>query len=417
MDPTSRESKGIREKSMHWTTIARKMNQATGAADVVINNKDGERYVTKELLEQAKSIRYRLGQSAGEQDVEKLAKDMTTLVANVSLAKLVKDDGVAALIKNAGMTSKFYEQIRSGELYDPRFRTLVGNKNVDRNAVIDSLTDYYYESRPTEDLTKAQIKSYFQGIVPQEQEQDVKMDEISKGGGGGGSSNDPRKDKYAVSMNPLPSSLYEGKVSPTTGKPLNEKIKGDWPTIHVYDFVSKQGRTPVAREFNNNLDKNKAYMHADGIVNVEGVLFIVGKITGQQRTGKVTDGEEKDAGGLTEKIDMKNAVAKAEGGGSGGRSEIGVDEFNLLKDELIPYKGNEKRIETYFGLSEEGINKAFGIDPSRKQAPSFQTDESKSKDPEESAVKAAYPGAWKDPTHGWVAVDPSTGKPRKINMK
>lgn len=65
------------------------------------------------------------------------------------------------------------------------------------------------------------------------------------------------------------------------------------------------------------------------------------------------------------------------------------------------------------------VNEMMGFAPQKQSSAPAKTATSGgvtwTKDPDETAIKQAFPGAWKDPTHGWVVKD-EKGKTRKIKM-
>lgn len=172
---------------------------------------------------------------------------------------------------------------------------------------------------------------------------------------------------YNVTYSQVPEQVFEvatevpvlgsdGKprIDPRTGKPktqkeyrrkegLSDAVFNEVPTLNLFDIVSKQGRTPAAREFKTygkegGVGGETVFMHPTDIVRMGDKLFIVGKETGMTKTRQLSD---KD--------------------GLGGDVEPTTEEFSKLRSRIIPYKGNERTLEKAFPwLTDAGIQQALG---------------------------------------------------------
>lgn len=112
----------------------------------------------------------------------------------------------------------------------------------------------------------------------------------------------------------------------------------DFPYIPISDVVSGQGKTPHPRAFASpDQGGSEKFIIPERLINIGGQLFISGKEA-------VEPGASKTGGPVVSfKMDDGN-----------------VQEFKVLGDKVVPYKGNESRLEAYFPwLSEGTINEKF----------------------------------------------------------
>lgn len=127
-------------------------------------------------------------------------------------------------------------------------------------------------------------------------------------------------------------------------KGISEAAAAEYPTMNLFDIVSGQGRTPVARQFKGITKQGNTgapeWMIPTDIVNMAGQLFIIGKKSGAPRTS--SSGEAED-------------------------SPWDTQSFSQLETTAVPYNGNEKIIEQSFPWLEDAkIKQALGYTGERK---------------------------------------------------
>ena len=161
---------------------------------------------------------------------------------------------------------------------------------------------------------------------------------------------------------------------------ISDAVFNEVPTLNLFDIVSKQGRTPVARQFKTygeggGVGGASVFMHPTDIVRMGNKLFIVGKETGMTKTRQLADKDRL-----------------------GGDTEPTTEEFSQLRSRIVPYKGNERIIEEAFPwLTDAGIRQALGAakQPERKSAESFDTDAPQNGEKRsDGAVYNASLGGW-----------------------
>ena len=358
MTPGTNEYNELRKLGSHWTTIARLTNQSTASADQIIKGYgDGTLQVPQELYQRALDLRHDLKEGVGN-DPEKLAKKMEVFHGNVSLVDQLAKDKTIELLNDAGTRRKFYETVRRGDdLHDPRFRTLRGKETITYDDAVDALADAYapqYNGLLSRDEVKRTIRS----LVRDTDVEDVKMDEYSTGGSGGGGAKN--SGLYTVDKTALPSTL--GAPTDAAGDKAQYK-PNYYPTINLLNIVSDQGRTSQPMEYR---DGNKTvYMHPQRLMNVDGDLMVVGKLTGMTKASIMKMAEDKK-GTLTEAdfAEIMNATGDIES----DESQAVFQKFNLLEDVMVPVynkKGepqNAGLLESSFGLNINEAEKALGID-------------------------------------------------------
>jgi len=120
----------------------------------------------------------------------------------------------------------------------------------------------------------------------------------------------------------------------------------DFPYIPIADVVSGQGKTPHPRAFASpDQGGSEKFLIPERLINIGGELFISGKEAVEPGAGKAASGMS-----MSFKMDDGN-----------------IQEFKVLGDKVVPYKGNESRIEGYFPwMSPDAISEKFqGTKPRR----------------------------------------------------
>lgn len=139
-----------------------------------------------------------------------------------------------------------------------------------------------------------------------------------------------------VDYAPLPEDTF--KVFNDKGKTMLSEgaAKSDFPYLPIFDEISGQGRTAQPRMFSSTDSGGKnIYMIPERIVNLNGKKFIFGKEAGEPGAAKESDRARGD------------------------RNEI--QDFKSLKSVVVPYEGNEGRLNSYFPwLTPDAIEQTLG---------------------------------------------------------
>ena len=201
-------------------------------------------------------------------------------------------------------------------------------------------------------------KEYLSGLFPASEEIKTTVRDPKSSGSGSG---DPTPTSLAtVDYAPLPVRLFDR--SDGTNKAGPEIKDTDYPSMNLFDVVSKQGRTPVPRlyvgsgtEMDDGTVINQGqekYMIPTRITNINGELFIVGKLQGQQRT-KATNAQGDGRISL-DGFDLS--------------SQDEYQRFNELPDVIVPYEQNAGRAEGHFpGITKEFVlGKLGGLKPRKR---------------------------------------------------
>jgi hypothetical protein len=370
-NPTSKERRELRARGEAWNTVSRHINQATNNAQAIIEGmKKGTIQQNPTLLKQAEEVRYKLGEYEGQQDPKKLAKSLVTLNANVSLVDQMKADGIVDLIKSAGTTSKLYEQVKKGDpLYHNRFRTLVGTKQVNYDEIVNSLTDSYAQQYG-DDLTKEQVRTMIKSVVPDNLiEEDIVQDELSlpKSGGGSGTKN---KGSLTPEDIVVPKTAVDANGNPVN-KSFDEKGNEVWRQhIALQKFSNGQGTIATPDAYTQG--STPIEFIPTGLVNVDNDVQIMGKRAGLPRSQvkrviQERAGADDNVAKMLAILDP--AAARYEKGEETPEDMQVLTEFLNLQDVVIPAKGNWRRLEGSFGISENDAMKQHGItdQPAPKQ--------------------------------------------------
>jgi hypothetical protein len=148
--------------------------------------------------------------------------------------------------------------------------------------------------------------------------------------------------------------MYDDKGKVVEGKSaLGQGAKEmEFAYLPIFDVVSGQGRTAQPRMFNTMAKggggKN-IYVIPERIVDINGKKFIFGKEAGET-------GASKEADRFRSQRDD-------------------IQDFKKLKSVVVPYEGNEGRLNSYFPwLTPEAIDEGLsGSTPRRKQSKAAQT--------------------------------------------
>ena len=360
MTPGTEEWSGLRKLGVDWTTISRNLNQATKSAEaIVVGRNEGTLEVSDDLYNQAYQQRYKTGEWAGRQDPDKMAKDMVTFNANVSLVDQLQKDKVFDVLKNAGSVQKLYERTKKGDLqHDPRFSTLVGRKTVDNEAIVDALTDHYskqYKGTLTRDKVRELIKSG----APQLEEQNIVRAQYhkpsSKGSGGGGG-NTGRGTNVRGDYRPL----NVGMTHNADGTPSN--------TIYLTPYQNTGDKEHTVKEMVATADDGPPNLPMRDVT----LTYHPGRnewlLAGQSLTEQGKSELAKITGGDDGEVLVTADMLTGEGGVDSPAVEKKKDLIwsQYRKQVLVPADRNSSLVDTYWGNPDAATAAAniVGIDPS-----------------------------------------------------
>lgn len=165
--------------------------------------------------------------------------------------------------------------------------------------------------------------------------------------GSGSGSTPPPAGALTVDYARLPKEAFDVKRKTASGEERTTNLlveRGadldmEYPTMAIFDVTSGQGKTAQPRLFSSP-DKggSRIYVIPEGITDINGKRFIFGKQAGERGAGKMSDGSDSFNFG----------------------EEGSIQEFKSLKPVVIPYEGNEGRLESYFPwLSPQNIEEQF----------------------------------------------------------
>jgi len=176
LDRKSKESQALYSKVQDWNTVARHINQATKAADLVLEGtRAGKMEYNEDLIKQAENVRRKTGEYEGQRDVKKLAKELPVFLGTVAFYDQIKADGISDLLKNAGTIDQFVA--KAPELGVPGIAAWLTEKTHNRDTLVDALTDAYapmYHGL----LTRDEVKKRFSTMAQTLKEQDLKTASI-----------------------------------------------------------------------------------------------------------------------------------------------------------------------------------------------------------------------------------------------
>ena len=189
----------------------------------------------------------------------------------------------------------------------------------------------------------------------------------------GGSGPETPAGALTVDYSQLPQeafAMYDESGKAVEGKSaLSEGAKEmEFAYLPIFDVVSGQGRTAQPRMFSTMAKggggKN-IYVIPERIVEMNGKKFIFGKEAGETGAAKESDRFRS------------------------GRDDI--QDFKKLKSVVVPYEGNEGRLNSYFPwLTPEAVEQAIGgRAPRRRQAPGIVGDRAQSSSGTKTAPKPA----------------------------
>lgn len=337
MDPNTKEGQGLRERVSQWTTIARLTNQATKSADAVIEGMDsGALEYNQYLYDLATQERHKLGVQAGNHDPKALANSLKVFTGTASLDDQVKKDGIGELLKSAGTTEQFAEQVRANSK-DPHYRagfaSILTKKTVDREDVIEALTDRYYPSYRNY-MSRDQMKDYFTSIAGSLSEEKLTQSQIHVPQGDGSKINPAA---YTPDPTVIPKNV---KVSGPEGPVMTDQK--EHATINLMNFSNKQGRTAAPMTF--RWGNEEVFMHPERLMKIDDNYFILGKETGMPRTAAEKAAAAKRTGFSL--ADIEAGMAAVANDPTSDAAQAAIQQFGTLQPRMIPLKDNEALLGT-----------------------------------------------------------------------
>jgi hypothetical protein len=351
-------------------------------------------------LAEAEEILYAIGSMRGDDggDINALNKKIVSFTKGVSKEKFIKDfidpsfkeryqqmSSEIDLAKRQGGVNVF--EIEKGYTMQPFLEEAA-------RSMLSRFPDETYES----------LLKMLKGRYPDKVETSYQLRNAPKPKGSGGSGASGEGFRYTTSQSRPPQDLLEKLRDPLTGNMPSQNL--EWPTVNLFDIVSKRGQTPYARVFVSETGDN-VYLHPTRIMDVNGQKYIIGKETGMPRTQAQKDKDEK--GKTPEQRALAREARRAAQEAIDNGEPVNVEVFKDLPDIAIPYnEQNAALIEGSFGLSMSEVDTMLKSTQSKQQGGGKA-------DTTEADIKKAFPGAIKDPKHGWVAKD-ENGKWRKVTL-
>lgn len=316
--------------------------------------KSGDVYRDPETVKLAEEVFYGLGSMRGDEgagDIDRLTRSMAKFDHAISREKFAKEV-LSPNIKD------HYQRIQN----DYKIRREKG-LNIAESEIRFNAENFQKEAARsmTENIPGTSYKDnlkFIEGWYPKEHiDQKFQMSNVPQpsSSGGGSDAANPASGAATVDYTQLPSKLFT-----KGGREAGAGTKDfEYPTLNLVDVISKQGRTAQAREY-RTLDGEQRFMHPTGIMNVNGKLFIVGKLTGQQRASAQQTEQELAA--------KKKAEAARSGAlGRTAQVEDATEEdlsetqgFNELEDTIVPYGPNAGLVDSHFGLNESRVKQMLG---------------------------------------------------------
>lgn len=366
MDPNTKEGQGLRERVSQWTTIARLTNQATKSADAVIEGMDsGALEYNQYLYDLATQERHKLGVQAGNHDPKALANSLKVFTGTASLDDQVKKDGIGELLKSAGTTEQFAEQVRANSK-DPHYRagfaSILTKKTVDREDVIEALTDRYYPSYRNY-MSRDQMKNYFTSIAGSLSEEKLTQSQIHVPKGDGPTN---AAANYNVEQTELPTGLSDAFGNNAKG------ITGTWPTISLYGSTNKQAKLANPLSFRHG--DRESYMYPERVMRVGDRNVIIGKEVGMPRTVAEKAAAAKNTGFSLADIDAASAAVDKDP--TSEEAQAAIQKFGILQPRIVPFDSNESLIRG-MGYDPDKVagelikSKPRGYAGTRREQPAF----------------------------------------------
>jgi hypothetical protein len=166
MDKGSPERMELNRRVQDWNTTARYMNQATKAADAVIEGmRAGTLEADPELLKDANAVRRKLGDYEAQRDPKELAKMLPNFVGKVEFYDHLKKTGIQDMLKSVKTTEELVQRVQGGAVGAPGFTTwLTTSKGGTPEELVESLTESLYPMY-SDVLSKEQVKSRIAGLA------------------------------------------------------------------------------------------------------------------------------------------------------------------------------------------------------------------------------------------------------------
>lgn len=354
MNPNSELGRGLRELNMAWTTVARLTNQGTNSALAITEGMDsGKLEKNKYLYDLAKDQLHKTGVQAGNHDPKELAKGMVVFQGVSSLDNQVHEDGIVPLLKNAGSVEQLVEQVKKGDpSYRAGFAGILTKKTVNRDDVVNALTDRYYPMYENY-MSRDDMKKYFTSIAGNLSEDSLKQAQIkSNGGGSGGGSNNAAN--YRIEKTELPSGTLDGFGNVAVdgnGKSVSAGVGGEHNTITLMGSANKQAKLTNPLTF--RVKDQTMFMYPERIMDMNGTIVVTGKEVGMPRTQAA---RENVASKLNMSIEDLDAVIEHP---DTEEAKSIITKFGMLQDRLVPLEGNEAQIEG-LGYDVDRIKKDLG---------------------------------------------------------
>lgn len=183
------------------------------------------------------------------------------------------------------------------------------------------------------DGDKKKATEFVRAFFPISVKEDIEMRGVNYAPVGSGSGRTPPTGALTVNYAKLPQGIWRNLPE---AKNVGNGM--DFPYIPISDVVSGQGKTPHPRAFASpDQGGSEKFIIPERLINIGGELFVSGKEAVEPGASKT--------GGTSMSFTMDDG---------------NIQEFKVLGDKVVPYKGNESRLEAYFPwLSEGTIDEKF----------------------------------------------------------
>jgi hypothetical protein len=210
-------------------------------------------------------------------------------------------------------------------------------KTIDRDAVIDALTDRYYPAYRGY-MDRDEMKKYFASIAGDLSEEKLTQSQIHVPKGSSSNSN---PGSYTPDATVIPKNI---EVSGPEGPVMTDQEPH--ATLNLMNFTNKQGRTAAPLTF--RAGNEEVFMHPERLMKIDNGYFIMGKETGMPRTPAEKAAAAKRTGFSLAAIEAgANAVAEDP---TSDEAQAAIQQFGTLQPRMIPLAGNESLLGTALNM-------------------------------------------------------------------
>jgi hypothetical protein len=172
-------------------------------------------------------------------------------------------------------------------------------------------------------------EEFLDAMLPTSVKEDMKFENpYTPPSGGSGSGRTPPQGALTVNYAKLPQGIWRNFPDAK-----NVGAGMDFPYIPISDVVSGQGKTPHPRAFASpDQGGSEKFIIPERLIKIGNKLFVSGKEAVEPGASKT--------GGTSMSFTMDDG---------------NIQEFKVLGDKVVPYEGNESRLEAYFPWLSAGV--------------------------------------------------------------